>query len=306
MKRFLFNVFSFFLLFSIVYVIFLLIWGLYAPSFLKRNIYSTFEVSHLHRRLQEAKSTNDVDILFLGSSHSYRGFDPRNFIKNGFKSFNLGSSSQTPIQTEILVEKYLLKMNPEIVILDVYPDLFANNGTESTLDLIVNEDIDLSTVFLALKINNLSVYNTLIFHSFTKLFNVNYKLNKLYTSNIEKYISGGFVERDMEFYKVTELSNRTFSPRFDQLESFSRIVEVFKSKKIKFFLIYVPITKNQYNSYNNNDYFDSLMSSHGQYYNFNELISLNDSLHFFDSHHLNQNGVNLFNEKLIDVLKLKK
>lgn len=306
MKRFLFNIFSFVLLFSIVYVIFLIIWGLYAPSFLKRNIYSTFEVSHLNRRLQEAKSINDVDILFLGSSHSYRGFDPRNFIKSGFKSFNLGSSSQTPIQTEILVEKYLRKMNPEIVILDVYPDLFANNGTESTLDLIVNEDIDFSTVFLALKINNLSVYNTLIFHSFTKLFNDNYKLNKINTSNIEKYISGGFVERDIEFYKVTELSNRTFSPRFDQLESFSRIVEVLKSEKIKFFLIYVPITKNQYNSYNNNDDFDSLMSSHGPYYNFNKLISLNDSLHFFDSHHLNQNGVNLFNEKLIDVLKLKK
>ena len=37
--------------------------------------------------------------------------------------------------------------------------------------------------------------------------------------------------------------------------------------------------------------------------NTDELISLNDSLHFYDSDHLNQNGVVIFNKKLIEVLK---
>ena len=48
------------------------------------------------------------------------------------------------------------------------------------------------------------------------------------------------------------------------------------------------------------------MQSYGTYYNFNEMISLDDSLHFYDSHHLNQNGVNIFNAKLIDVLLTEK
>ena len=38
------------------------------------------------------------------------------------------------------------------------------------------------------------------------------------------------------------------------------------------------------------------------YYNFNELIKLNDSLDFYDAHHMNQTGVNIFNTKLKEVL----
>lgn len=34
-----------------------------------------------------------------------------------------------------------------------------------------------------------------------------------------------------------------------------------------------------------------------------EIMNLNDSLYFYDSHHLNQIGVELFNEKLINILK---
>jgi hypothetical protein len=45
------------------------------------------------------------------------------------------------------------------------------------------------------------------------------------------------------------------------------------------------------------------MNQYADYYNFNEMMSLNDSLHFYDAHHHNQNGVELFNEKLIEVIE---
>ena len=48
------------------------------------------------------------------------------------------------------------------------------------------------------------------------------------------------------------------------------------------------------------------MSTYSKFYNFNEIIDLNDSLHFFDSHHLNQNGVKIFNNKLIELLDINK
>ena len=41
------------------------------------------------------------------------------------------------------------------------------------------------------------------------------------------------------------------------------------------------------------------------YYNFNSLVSLNDSIDFNDDHHLNQNGVIKFNEKFIHEMNLK-
>ena len=76
-------------------------------------------------------------------------------------------------------------------------------------------------------------------------------------------------------------------------------------RNIPVILVYAPISKVHYESYTNTDYFDSLMSSYSDYYNFNEIVYLNDSLHFSDSHHLNQSGVELFNKKLIEILNKK-
>ena len=89
---------------------------------------------HMYSRISEIKNQEDVDILFLGSSHAYRGFDTRIFLENGYKSFNLGSSAQTPTQTKVLVERYLGSLNPELVIYEVYPKTFTMDGVESSLD----------------------------------------------------------------------------------------------------------------------------------------------------------------------------
>ncbi|MFQ3676285.1 MAG: hypothetical protein SNJ64_07080 [Endomicrobiia bacterium] len=94
MKKFIkslaiFSIFSIFF-----YVILIIIWGNYFPSFLKQNlVYKIGAYGHLFSRLKEVKSTNTIDILFLGSSHTYRGFDSRIFKRYGYETFNLGSSS---------------------------------------------------------------------------------------------------------------------------------------------------------------------------------------------------------------------
>ena len=50
--------------------------------------------------------------------------------------------------------------------------------------------------------------------------------------------------------------------------------------------------------------YSATLASYAEYYDFNLLIDLDDNSHYFDHHHLNQIGVNLFNEKLIEVLNL--
>ena len=45
-----------------------------------------------------------------------------------------------------------------------------------------------------------------------------------------------------------------------------------------------------------------IFNNSSEYYNFNTLLNLEDSLHFYDSHHLNQTGVERFNTKLIEIL----
>ena len=76
-----------------------------------------------------------------------------------------------------------------------------------------------------------------------------------------------------------------------------------KSKNIEVILVYAPIPRSNYDRYSNTPYFDTIMESYSEYYNFNEMITLNDSLHFYDVYHLNQNGIEIFNAELIEILK---
>ena len=238
----------------------------------------------------------------MGSSHAYRGFSTEIFLENGYRTFNLGSSSQTPAQTIVLLKRYLENLNPKLVIYEVYPRTLSTDGVESALDIISNDKNDLHSLKMAFQINNIKIYNTLIYSFIRDLLG----LNKFFTESVnkgnDKYVSGGFVKKEMGFYKPSQLKKKVISLNNYQLEQFSEIRELLRIKNIELILVFAPISKAKYNSYVNKTYFDSLMESYAKYYNFNEIISLNDSLHFYDSDHLNQNGVVIFNKSLIEIL----
>ncbi|ARV05985.1 hypothetical protein BTO04_04390 [Polaribacter sp. SA4-10] len=307
MKKFISNTILFLLFTSLFYLTFLFVWGSYAPSISKQNInYKIGSYGHMYSRLSEIKNHGDVDILFLGSSHAYRGFDTRIFLDNGYKSFNLGSSAQTPSQTKVLLKRYLESLNPEIVIYEVYPETFTIDGVESSLDIIANDKNDSHSLNMALKINNIKTYNTLIYGLTRDLLGLNKSFSEPIIKGNDKYISGGYVEKEIGFYQPTEFEKKEISLRDYQLESFSEIVQMVKNKNIELILVYAPIPSANYISYSNNHYFDSIMRRYSEYYNFNEILTLNDSLYFYDSSHLNQNGVNIFNKKLIELLNENK
>ena len=304
MKKLIFNTFLFLLFTSVFYIAFLSLWGRYAPSLFKPNInYRIGSSGHNYSRLSEVKNYGEVDILFLGSSHAYRGFDTRIFSENGYKSFNLGSSSQTPVQTKVLLNRYLDKLNPKKVIYEVYPETFMIDGVESSLDLIANDINDLYSLKMALKINNIKTYNTILYGFTRDLLGLNTSYIEKEIKGNDKYVSGGFVEKEISFYQPTEFKRKEISLQNYQLESFSEIIHLIKDKDIELVLVFAPIPKVNYDSYININYFDSIMKKYSTYYNFNEMINVNDSLHFYDSHHLNQKGVKIFNKKLIEIIK---
>ncbi|OJX28867.1 MAG: hypothetical protein BGO86_00245 [Chryseobacterium sp. 36-9] len=75
------------------------------------------------RKLEDFNSVKSTDILVLGSSLGFRNYDPDFLSKNGFSSFSLGTSSQKPNMTYVIAKKYLKKINPKLVIVDVNPYL---------------------------------------------------------------------------------------------------------------------------------------------------------------------------------------
>ena len=77
-----------------------------------------------------------------------------------------------------------------------------------------------------------------------------------------------------------------------------------ESKNIKVILVYAPITKIRYNSYSNNEKFNKLMEKYGKVYNFNNILNLDDTNDFSDYDHLNQRGVEKFNNSFLKHIPL--
>lgn len=312
MKKFIFRIFYFILFLTLFYSFGVFIYGNTFSKYFNSNLrYVKGKYGHLYSRLKEAEKTKNVDILFLGSSHTYRGFDPRIFKKFGYTSFNLGSSAQTPMQTKVLLKRYLKGLDPKIVIYEIYPGTFNSDGIEASLDLISNDDESgWNEVKLALKQNNLKVYNTLFYDLFDQEFNNSDFLEEVIKGG-DTYISGGYVEQKMNYFKVDQDNhqrNEKWNFKEIQFSSFEENLETLKNEGFTVILVYAPITKFKYLSKTNNKDFNSKIKRISQakslvYFNFNNGYSnLNDSLHFYDSHHLNQKGVEIFNKSLIDSL----
>lgn len=257
---------------------------------------------HMNSRMKEVKQKEQVDILFLGSSHTYRGFDPRIFASGGYSSFNLGSSNQTHLQTEVLLNRYLDQLNPRIAIYEVNPELFVMDGVESSLDLIANDQNDFYSLWMAIKMMHLKTWNSLIYSFSRQIIGIHDDYKESDKKNKDQYIPGGFVEMEMKYYQNENPPEYPINLNQAQTKAFENNLYRLKNKNILVLLVYAPTTKKQYNSYLHRKEFEQWISSKGRYLDFNHILNLEDSVHFADSEHLNRSGVGIFNLKLMDFL----
>lgn len=78
---------------------------------------------------------NTLDMVFIGSSHSYCTFDPEVFDeKLGTSSFQLGTPTQHPNATYFLLREIFEKQSPKVVVMELYWDLLKNdfNSTQNS------------------------------------------------------------------------------------------------------------------------------------------------------------------------------
>lgn len=305
MGRFIKNILLFLFLALIIYPFLIILTGYYmSPHLGVKYVKGSF--GHTYSRLCEVKTTKNVEILFCGSSLTYRGFDTRIFKEHGFTSFNLGSSGQTHIQTEVLLKRYLDQLHPKIIIYEVNPLIFTDEGIESALDIVSNDRNDLESLKMSLELNNLLVYNTLFFAFYIDLFVHKSPFIENKKKGGDTYIEGGFVEKEPTCFKKVNYKKSTLKFNNKQFEAFKKCLSILSEKNVKIVLVFAPITKSLYESYNNKDVFENKMKKYVNYYDFNKMIQLDDSLNFYDSEHLNQSGVVLFNNKLLEVLEADK
>lgn len=305
MKRFTLNIITFIPLCVVIYGCAIYVFGVFSEEQSGNNIkYMRGGLGHTYSRLLDAEQVRDLDILFIGTSLTYRGFDTRIFKEQGIESFNLGTSGETPIQAELMLTKYLENLNPKLVIYEINTEWFGNNGSGAALDIISNSNpIDLAILKMVSRVPDIQVFNTTIYAIMKSIFDDDQFIES-HEKYGQKYIkNGGFVESPIKFNTPEKFDERIQKIKPQQLESFVRSLKYLKKKNIPVILVRPPTTMSLYSSFSNNRELDSLFSTHGRYYNLNEEINLNDSLHFSDARHLNQNGVVKYNHFFIDLLR---
>ncbi len=290
------------------YLALLFLWGRLAPPIANLN-YRIASYGHLYSRLLDARQAPAVDVLIAGSSHAYRGFDPRLFKANGQTAFNLGSSSQTPRQTEVLFDRYFEHLSPRLLILEVYPGSYALDGVESTLDLIANDGLDAPLTRMLMELPNAKVWNTYIYASMARGFSTEPpSASEPAERDGDRYISGsGYVERNGYYYRHDRPKSKSWTLNERNFEALDRVIARARKKGVAVWLVQAPYTEAMRRSYFDlggfdRSAFDREMSKRAPYTDFNGLVALDDSLHFYDSDHLNQAGVERFNLRLFEVM----
>ena len=299
MKRFLLRIIYSIVFFSLAYVF---VVPIIFNSPLKANVkYRRGGNGHFHSRLAELDTTSNIDILFLGSSHTYRNFDTEYFLNESLSSFNLGSSSQTPEVTFALLDEYLEQLNPLVIVYEVYPDMIFESRLESRIDLISNLPLSRSSCILSLPKLGVDEINTAIVSFWDKIISRNFIENA--QKGNDTYIHGGYVKNEGIREQFDEIESINIDLNHEGFEQFKLNVRFLEQKVSNVFLVFAPLPSDTYVLYKNQiDTIDQMYSKVGVYKNYNG-IALNDTLHFKDDDHLNHSGVQIFNKLLLNDIK---
>lgn len=298
------KIFKFALPVPFIWALLVFLYGSLIPAAYQKNLRYASAGGFAHSRFSEADTTRNIDLLVLGSSHAYRGFDPRIFAKHGIKMFNMGTSAQRTIQTKYLVEEYLDKLRPRMVLFEVSSMNFTGDGLESALDICYSvREPDLDLLEMVFEVNQVKAYNTFLFAVLNSFLGKEPKKEQRMKG--DKYISGGYVESNLVIADAASLHEPLPARQIDirntrHAEAFEEILALLEERKVPVILVQAPTSEAHRSSIGNEGEIDAYFASFPgvPYYNFNKYVSLDDSC-FFDIHHLNQRGVSEFNNALI-------
>ncbi|MDZ4824013.1 MAG: hypothetical protein SH856_11185 [Flavobacteriales bacterium] len=238
------------------------------------------------------------DVVVIGSSHAYRGYDPREFEKAGLTLFTMGTSSQHPVASKLLIENYFNLEEKPLVIYELYDMTFMLEGVECNTRLIQNVPDPHAAWQMATEGADLRNWNAWV--------------NRLMTSGIPSefdvkgYVSNGFATQPDSAKKSPSPIEKKFIMRKNMLNAFDESL----SKLEEFGLRYVLVSHPQpnvpgYEVFHKQflrDINPVLAEHEALYIDLSLDHPLHSTHHFYDAHHLNQAGVNVFNTIIIDSL----
>ncbi|RYE01021.1 MAG: hypothetical protein EOP50_02720 [Sphingobacteriales bacterium] len=293
-----------FLFFALpVYCALLFASGFFVPNHYQGNFFPQPDTrSFLRERIHEIPGYAGTDLLVVGPSLVQRGFDPRVFKSYGYRIFLLASGGQNPMQSHILLKRYLDTLKPKRIVFVVYPDLFVKDGVEPSLDLAISDRIDGQNWEDLVRRPNLRLFNTLLYWHERQVFGL--RAPALRDSNeYDRYIPGGFLERrdngrNNELPQACDPGPQLPLNR-EHLRFLDECLSLTKKKSIPYQIVQLPLTTARYKCRTASAGIDSLLSMRGPYFNFNGRVLLNDTFDFSDNAHLMPSGAIRFSEAFI-------
>ncbi len=293
-------------------ILFLLVRLQYKNS---RLIYSAVDATSVkggdnYRRFHEFDVDKNYDLIILGSSHAYRGYDIHNFDSIGLKSYNLGSSAQSIGLTNILAKNLINKKNTKRVILEIYQNSFVKNKAtlEDASILIANVKENGLAFKIALNNNDVRSYN----HFFIRVLSDTQMPKKSiddgdyykgYCSTNKKIIN---VDSITKAIKTNPKSWKNSEIDTDKLKDLDMLIKYLKSESIKAVVCshYTPIETDRFIEKLVSSQIEKVCNANGvKYLNYMFKHNINTQNNFSDHHHLNMNGVKNYNLRLIRDLK---
>ena len=261
---------------------------------------------HTLQRFREIEKTGNVDIVFLGFSHVYRGFDPRIFLKHGLTSFNMGSSSQTPLNSYFLLKRYLDRLKPKLVVFEVSPVILSLDGMESFYDLLRNVTYSPEMLEMALALKNINALHAVIY---SKIFT-----NGTLDTAVQKegtfydYVPGGYCESRLTNNTHTFKKEKLSYPIVDNQASYvKKILKYAHSNNIKVLLISQPLPPEYASNITNIVEIESLLNKTATdegavYIDYTHSADFDTNIDFYDYTHMTHRGVIKYNNMLLNYM----
>jgi hypothetical protein len=240
-----------------------------------------------------AKSNENYDAIVLGSSHAYRGYDPRIFRSHGISIFNLGTSSQHPVASELIYDEFA-RGRSKVVIYDLYDVVFEIEGIECSLRLIQN----LPAREQASKLCKLDLryMNAMAVREAT--------LIQADEAPMREYIERGYCEKKGMLYQTEPLTDSVFNKNEEMFEAFERHIKKMQADGVKIILCSHPLPQNPGIHNYHNGFLQDLKPIIEKYQlPYLDFTYYSDGFgreQFADLAHLNQQGVEFYNNMLLN------
>lgn len=281
---------------------------------------------------------NTLDMVFIGSSHSYCTFDPENFDSVlGTKSFQLGTPLQHPDTSFYVLKEVLHTQKPKVVVQEIYWDVlddsFEMKQANSFFEVLKNEQLKKEYIKEVFPLGEKVKYNLLPIrfqqdyfayeaHEMEKELEKKYNVKKKQgekQKGKEEYHTKGYVYCDMKMLASEFDTTNQFKGldgkewKFDKTQKkyLEKMIALCKKENIELVFVTAPVANISMEYITNYDSIHKQIAlfaaeNNIPYIDYNvvnetEKILINDN--FRDDAHLNDSGVKIVDAHFINWLK---